>query len=140
MQTIYTKSFTIIPQINRTKVKTRSVGECVQFYYLWKKTERHDAYTHKQRLEKKKYHLNPSVTDYMDKYLEEHESNGGATSGNRDRSVSPNVNNCLLLGVHHKRPENTDKIDVSKLTKQIKEDKDEPAAVETASSVEVKSE
>lgn len=77
----------------------------------------------------------------MDKYLEEHESNGGATSGNRDRSVSPNVNNCLLMGVHHKRPENTDKVDVSKLTtKQIKEDKDELAPVETASSVEVKSE
>lgn len=78
----------------RLQVKTRSVGECVQFYYLWKKTERHDVFANKARLEKKKYNLNPCVTDFMDKYLEEYENNGGT---NRDRSASPNVNNSNSL-------------------------------------------
>jgi hypothetical protein len=77
-----------------SQVKTRSVGECVQFYYIWKKTERHDVFANKARLEKKKYNLNPCVTDFMDKYLEEYDNNGGI---NRDRSASPNVNNSNSL-------------------------------------------
>ena len=44
------------------QVRTRSVGELVQFYYLWKKTERHDVFANKTRLEKKKYTLHPGVT------------------------------------------------------------------------------
>lgn len=75
------------------QVKTRSVGECVQFYYIWKKTERHDIFANKARLEKKKYNLNPCVIDFMDKYLEEYD-NGGA---NRDRSASPSVNSSNSL-------------------------------------------
>lgn len=77
-----------------SQVKTRSVGECVQFYYIWKKTERHDIFANKARLDKKKYNLNPCVTDFMDKYLEEYDNNGGT---NRDRSASPNVNNSNSL-------------------------------------------
>lgn len=77
------------------QVKTRSVGECVQFYYIWKKTERHDVFANKSRLEKKKYNLNPCVSDFMDKYLEEYDNNGGTT--NRDRSASPNVSNSNSL-------------------------------------------
>ncbi|XP_014214243.1 mesoderm induction early response protein 1 isoform X2 [Copidosoma floridanum] len=71
--------------IHKHKVRTRSVGELVQFYYLWKKTERHDIFTYKARMEKKKYAFHPGVTDYMDRFLEEQE-------GVRDRSSSPNVN------------------------------------------------
>ena len=41
------------------QVRTRSVGELVQFYYLWKKTERHDVFANATRLEKKKYTLHP---------------------------------------------------------------------------------
>ena len=44
-----------------------------QFYYLWKKTERHDVFANKNRLEKKKYALHPGITDYMDKFIEDHE-------------------------------------------------------------------
>ncbi|KAK3091530.1 hypothetical protein FSP39_020549 [Pinctada imbricata] len=44
------------------QVKTRSVGELVHFYYLWKKTERHDVFANKTRLEKRKYALHPGVT------------------------------------------------------------------------------
>ena len=117
---IYGKDFHTIQQ---QKVKTRSVGELVQFYYLWKKTERHDVFANKARLEKKKYSLHPGLTDYMDRFLEEQECNGningnsggsingggggnsissghsinGTTSyiGIRDRSTSPAVNSLL---------------------------------------------
>ncbi|XP_011332212.1 mesoderm induction early response protein 1 isoform X2 [Ooceraea biroi] len=83
----YGKDFHLI---HKNKVRTRSVGELVQFYYLWKKTERHDIFTYKARLEKKKYALHPGITDYMDRFLEEQE-------GVRDRSSSPNVH-CLIYG------------------------------------------
>lgn len=65
------------------KVRTRSVGELVQFYYLWKKSERHDIFANKTRLEKKKYTLHPGLTDFMDRFLEDQDG--------RDRSSSPNV-------------------------------------------------
>ncbi|XP_029049520.1 mesoderm induction early response protein 1 isoform X4 [Osmia bicornis bicornis] len=55
----YGKDFHLI---QKNKVRTRSVGELVQFYYLWKKTERHDIFTYKARLEKKKYALHPGIT------------------------------------------------------------------------------
>jgi hypothetical protein len=69
------------------------VSEIVEFYYLWKKTERADQFVNKARLDKKKYNPNPCVTDFMDKYLEECDNTGGA----RDRSVSPNINNSNSL-------------------------------------------
>ena len=53
---LYGKDFHMIQS---QKVKTRSVGELVQFYYLWKKTERHDVFANNTRLEKKKYTLHP---------------------------------------------------------------------------------
>ncbi|KAJ8936443.1 hypothetical protein NQ314_012305 [Rhamnusium bicolor] len=74
------KNFHLIQQ---NKVRTRSVGELVQFYYLWKKSERHDIFANKARLEKKKYALHPGLTDFMDRFLEDQDS--------RDRSSSPNV-------------------------------------------------
>ncbi|KAJ8916971.1 hypothetical protein NQ315_008371 [Exocentrus adspersus] len=67
----------------QNKVRTRSVGELVQFYYLWKKSERHDLFANKVRLEKKKYTLHPGVTDFMDRFLEDHEV--------RERSSSPTI-------------------------------------------------
>lgn len=79
---IHGKDFHMIQQ---TKVRTRSVGELVQFYYLWKKTERHDLFANKARLEKKKYNLHPGLTDHMDRFLEEQEN----STGFGDRSSSP---------------------------------------------------
>lgn len=76
----YGKNFHVIQQ---NKVRTRSVGELVQFYYLWKKSERHDIFANKTRLEKKKYTLHPGLTDFMDRFLEDQDG--------RDRSSSPNV-------------------------------------------------
>lgn len=48
--------------IQAQKLRTRSVSEIVQFYYLWKKTERHDVFANKMRPDKKKYMLHPGVT------------------------------------------------------------------------------
>uniref|UniRef100_T1E1Q9 Putative mesoderm induction early response protein n=1 Tax=Cupiennius salei TaxID=6928 RepID=T1E1Q9_CUPSA len=81
----YGKDFHLI-QMN--KVRTRAVGELVQFYYLWKKTERHDVFATKNRIEKKKYALHPGSTDYMDRFLDEQEN----PSSVRDRSSSPSSN------------------------------------------------
>ncbi|KAK6639484.1 hypothetical protein RUM43_007757 [Polyplax serrata] len=91
--------------IQKNKVRTRSVGELVQFYYLWKKTERHDVYAHKSRLEKKKYSLHPGITDYMDRFLEEQE----VGSGHQDCSSSPNMHLLLYSdSKKHSRHEKTD--------------------------------
>lgn len=73
----------ILIRILNNKVRTRSVGELVQFYYLWKKSERHDIFANKTRLEKKKYTLHPGLTDFMDRFLEDQDG--------RDRSSSPNA-------------------------------------------------
>ncbi|XP_055599238.1 mesoderm induction early response protein 1 [Uranotaenia lowii] len=81
---IHGKDFHMIQQ---SKVRTRSVGELVQFYYLWKKTERHDLFASKARLEKKKYNLHPGLTDHMDRFLEEQEN----STGFGDRSTSPGI-------------------------------------------------
>lgn len=112
---IYGKDFHAIQQ---SKVRTRAVGELVQFYYLWKKTERHDVFANKARLEKKKYNLHPGLTDYMDRFLEEQENNGpsggnaaggsgsnGANGHLRDRSSSPGVN-CLLYNDYKRQRTN----------------------------------
>ncbi|KAJ0059125.1 hypothetical protein NL108_008548, partial [Boleophthalmus pectinirostris] len=76
----YGKDFHLI-QAN--KVRTRSVGDCVAFYYMWKKSERYDFFAQQTRLGKRKYNLHPGVTDYMDRLLDETES---ATSS---RAASP---------------------------------------------------
>ncbi|KAF1515764.1 Mesoderm induction early response protein 1, partial [Eudyptes sclateri] len=57
---VYGKDFHVI-QAN--KVRTRSVGECVAFYYMWKKSERYDFFAQQTRFGKKKYNLHPADTD-----------------------------------------------------------------------------
>lgn len=39
----------------RSQVRTRSVGECVEYYYLWKKSERYDYFSQQTRLGRRKY-------------------------------------------------------------------------------------
>lgn len=97
---VYGKDF---HQIQQSKVRTRSVSELVQFYYLWKKTERHDIFANKARLEKKKYNLNPSLTDYMDRFLEEQENNGGISINASHNTITGTVslfisyNECIKI-------------------------------------------
>ncbi len=85
---LYGKDFHMIQQ---QKVRTRSVGELVQFYYLWKKTERHDVFANATRLEKKKYALHPGTTDYMDRFIHEQDQ---AIQTNPDAPV-PNYHSLL---------------------------------------------
>nr|XP_015211175.1 PREDICTED: mesoderm induction early response protein 1 isoform X1 [Lepisosteus oculatus] len=82
----YGKDFHLI-QAN--KVRTRSVGECVAFYYMWKKSERYDFFAQQTRLGKRKYNLHPGVTDYMDRLLDETES----AASSRAASPPPTTSN-----------------------------------------------
>ncbi|XP_072516343.1 mesoderm induction early response protein 2 isoform X2 [Salminus brasiliensis] len=44
--------------IQANKVRTRSVGECVEYYYMWKKSERHEYFTQQStKLGRRKYPL-----------------------------------------------------------------------------------
>ncbi|KAM6066474.1 mesoderm induction early response protein 1 isoform 1-T1 [Chlamydotis macqueenii] len=83
---VYGKDFHVI-QAN--KVRTRSVGECVAFYYMWKKSERYDFFAQQTRFGKKKYNLHPGVTDYMDRLLDESES----AASSRAPSPPPTTSN-----------------------------------------------
>lgn len=91
---IYGKEFFLI---HNNKVKSRSVGELVQFYYLWKKTERHDVFANRVKLEKKKYSLHPGVT-----FLEDHDE----TSSFKDGTFT-NIQ-CLIYGDAKKFHRGTD--------------------------------
>lgn len=44
------------------QVTTRTVAECVAFYYMWKKSERFDIFVQQNRFGKKKYSSYPGVT------------------------------------------------------------------------------
>ncbi|CAG2107150.1 unnamed protein product [Medioppia subpectinata] len=93
----YGKDFHLVQQ-NKV-VRTRSVGELVQFYYLWKKTERHDVFATKFRVEKKKYSLHPGTTDYMDRFLDEQENmaltNMSSSSSSLNNMMSSNKQQLL---------------------------------------------
>ncbi|KAK2859966.1 hypothetical protein Q7C36_004132 [Tachysurus vachellii] len=81
----YGKDFHLI-QAN--KVRTRSVGECVAFYYMWKKSERYDFFAQQTRLGKRKYNLHPGVTDYMDRLLDETESAASSRAATPPSTIS----------------------------------------------------
>lgn len=91
---IYGKEFFLI---HNNKVKSRSVGDLVQFYYLWKKTERHDVFANRVKLEKKKYSLHPGVT-----FLEDHDE----TTSFKDGTFT-NIQ-CLIYGDAKKFHRGTD--------------------------------
>ncbi|KAF7664691.1 hypothetical protein LDENG_00169110 [Lucifuga dentata] len=94
----YGKDFHLI-QAN--KVRTRSVGECVAFYYMWKKSERYDFFAQQTRLGKRKYNLHPGVTDYMDRLLDETES--AASS----RAASPPPTTSSSSASHSEREDSS---------------------------------
>lgn len=73
----YGKDFRLIRE---NKVQTRTHAEVVGFYYLWKKSERHDVYTNQYRLYRKRCLSHPGTTDYMDKFIEDNEAILNASS------------------------------------------------------------
>ncbi|KAM9832167.1 LOW QUALITY PROTEIN: mesoderm induction early response protein 2 [Neosynchiropus ocellatus] len=79
---VYGKNFHLI-QAN--KVRTRSVGECVEYYYMWKKSERHEYFTQQTtRLTRKKYNMQPGSMEDGDPDQEV-----GETEGNNLNSMAP---------------------------------------------------
>jgi len=51
--------------IRTARVQTRSVSELVHFYYLWKRTERHDALMRRCGRDKRRCGLHQGYADYM---------------------------------------------------------------------------
>ncbi|XP_006876786.1 PREDICTED: mesoderm induction early response protein 2 [Chrysochloris asiatica] len=77
--------------IQANKVRTRSVGECVEYYYLWKKSERFDYFTQQTRLGRRKYV--PSGTTDADQDLESGDPDGPGRP--RSSPPLPATTNCL---------------------------------------------
>ncbi|XP_074893796.1 mesoderm induction early response protein 2 isoform X5 [Buteo buteo] len=71
--------------IQANKVRTRSVGECVEYYYMWKKSERYDYFTQQTRLGRKK--------DFTDNDLDGGEVEN--TSRSRSSPPIPSATSCL---------------------------------------------
>ncbi|KFW92646.1 Mesoderm induction early response protein 2, partial [Phalacrocorax carbo] len=84
--------------IQANKVRTRSVGECVEYYYMWKKSERYDYFTQQTRLGRKKYVLHPGATDYTDNDLD----GGEVENAGRSRSSPPIPSATSCLDSHFK--------------------------------------
>lgn len=64
-------------QIHAEYVHTKSVKEIIQFYYIWKKSKRHEEWRYKNN--KKREGVTPGHCDYMERLLDETdfaESNG----------------------------------------------------------------
>ncbi|XP_018121489.1 mesoderm induction early response protein 3 isoform X2 [Xenopus laevis] len=59
--------------IQKNEVKSRTVAECVAFYYMWKKSERYEYFAQRTKFGKKRYNHHPGVTDYMDRLVDEAE-------------------------------------------------------------------
>ncbi|KAM3937376.1 mesoderm induction early response protein 2 [Leptodactylus fuscus] len=57
---VYGKNFHLIQS---NKVRTRSVGECVQYYYTWKKSERYEHFT-QSRIGRRKQLINTASVEY----------------------------------------------------------------------------
>ncbi|XP_056133076.1 mesoderm induction early response protein 2 [Lampris incognitus] len=76
----YGKNFHLI-QAN--KVRTRSVGECVEYYYMWKKSDRHEYFTQQTsaKLGRKKYSLQSGNIEDMDQDGDAGELEGSSNSG-----------------------------------------------------------
>ncbi|XP_065680258.1 mesoderm induction early response protein 1 isoform X1 [Hydra vulgaris] len=89
---VFGKDFRLIQQ---NKVQSRTVGEIVQFYYLWKKTERHDAFVTQTKLGRKKYAI-PGIADMMGRFIEENESLYSSRSGSPVSSSEIITNNPLI--------------------------------------------
>ncbi|XP_068146677.1 mesoderm induction early response protein 1 [Drosophila tropicalis] len=79
-------------QIRQNQVRTRTMRELVQFYYLWKKSERRDQ----------SFILNDTI-DHMDVFINETETgNGGNANGSLSPSNGHNSNCPDLLGGQEK--------------------------------------
>ncbi|XP_030625195.1 mesoderm induction early response protein 3a [Chanos chanos] len=96
---LYEKNFHLI---QKHKVNTRTVAECVAFYYMWKKSERFDFFVQQHRFGKKRFSSYPGVTDLMDRLVDEADGlvvDGGASmcSSNSGRMETPTDQQLNIL-------------------------------------------
>ncbi|XP_030640128.1 mesoderm induction early response protein 2 [Chanos chanos] len=91
--------------IQANKVRTRSVGECVEYYYIWKKSERYEFFTQQAtKLGRKKYSLQSGNLEDMDQDGDVGETEGAGNShGSMHRSA-----------VHLNPPSPTPTVDLDK--------------------------
>lgn len=81
-----------IHMIRVNRVQTRSCAEIAHFYYLWKKSERHDVFMNQYKLDRKRSLSHPGTTDYMDKFIEDTESAINAGSSATTPTLPENTN------------------------------------------------
>ncbi|CAF0971082.1 unnamed protein product [Rotaria sordida] len=82
------------------KIPNRTVNELVFFYYIWKKSARHDVFVRQNRVEKRRFHLHPYVTDYLEKFFVEQELqliNAYEQNNSSSLSINPQITNDQLL-------------------------------------------
>ncbi|XP_058611162.1 mesoderm induction early response protein 1b isoform X3 [Onychostoma macrolepis] len=122
--------------IQANKVRTRSVGDCVAFYYMWKKSERYDFFAQQTRIGKRKYNLHPGVTDYMDRLLDETES----TASSRAATPLPAASNSSTsqsereeTNSHNGLTSHSSSADATQMLSSVNEVKSEPLQANGAS-------
>uniref|UniRef100_A0AAR2IK43 Mesoderm induction early response 1, family member 3 b n=1 Tax=Pygocentrus nattereri TaxID=42514 RepID=A0AAR2IK43_PYGNA len=94
---LYEKNFHLI---QKHKVNTRTVAECVAFYYMWKKSERFDFFVQQNRFGKKKYSSYPGVTDLMDRLVDEAEGlvdGSGSICSSSSGRIEPSADQQLNI-------------------------------------------
>ncbi|KAG7456888.1 hypothetical protein MATL_G00240680 [Megalops atlanticus] len=65
--------------IQANKVRTRSVGECVEYYYMWKKSDRHEYFTlQTTKLGRRKYSLQSGTMEDGEQEGDGQEAEGGS--------------------------------------------------------------
>ncbi|MBN3315529.1 MIER2 protein, partial [Atractosteus spatula] len=81
--------------IQANKVRTRSVGECVEYYYMWKKSDRHEFFTQQtSRFGRKRFSLQPGNMDDAEQDGEGVEGDGSSHA----RSSPPEPSATAQLG------------------------------------------
>jgi len=96
------------------RLPNKTVNELVHFYYLWKKTERHDTLASKFKFEKRKYSLNHHVTDLMDHFLDDNQPQ--QTSFN---STSSSLNSSLNNTINHSNKHNSSSLTLLPVTNHL---------------------
>ncbi|CAF1093857.1 unnamed protein product [Adineta ricciae] len=82
------------------KIPNRTVNELIFFYYIWKKSARHDVFVRQNRVEKRRFHLHPYVTDYLEKFFIEQElqlTNAYEQNNSSTLALNPQLSGDQLL-------------------------------------------
>ncbi|KAK6467493.1 mesoderm induction early response protein 2-like [Huso huso] len=81
--------------IQANKVRTRSVGECVEYYYMWKKSDRYEYFTQQTKFGRKKFSLHPETIDDGDQDMDAGEGDGASHSRSSPSTPVPSTTSQL---------------------------------------------